>query len=106
MPENNQNLTQQQFKEGLAEFTDEVLLPAVEKIIDDKLEEKLEEKIAPIHQRLNAIEEELADIKQRLDRIDKRSDEDVTATYQEIAKLKQRVCELENQVKMLKAESA
>jgi hypothetical protein len=48
MTENNQdNFT----KADLAEFTEEVLLPAVERIVDYKLEEKLESKL---EEKLNA----------------------------------------------------
>ena len=98
MPENNQNLT----KAELAEFTEETLLPAIDKMMDDKLDEKL----APIILRLDKIEEELADIEERLDKIDKRTDEDIKANYQEIEGLKKRISELEKQVKILKAENA
>ncbi len=103
MPENDQNsLTQQKFHEGLAQFTEETLLPAMEKMMDDKLDEKL----APIILRLDKIEEELADIKERLDKIDKRTDEDIKPNYQEIEVLKKRIYELEKKVELLKAENA
>jgi len=42
MNENNQNyLTKGMFKEGLAEFTEVVLLPAVENIVDDKVKREI-----------------------------------------------------------------
>ncbi|MCX6746271.1 MAG: hypothetical protein NTX00_04645 [Candidatus Parcubacteria bacterium] len=99
MTENNQNyLTQKQFHEGLAEFTEETLLPAMEKMLDEKLE--------PIKQKLHSIELEIEDIKIAIERIDKRSDEDVKGIYFEIEKLKNRIGELEQQVKLLKTERA
>lgn len=98
MPENNQNLNQQQFHDGLAQFTEETLLPAMGQMMDVKID--------PINQRLHSIELELEEIKIVIQRIDKRTDEDIQANYEEIDKLKQRVSDLENQVKMLKAQRA
>jgi len=74
--------------------------------IGQLLDEKLDEKLDPIIQRLNSIEEEIADIKITLERIDKRTDEDIKATYIEIEKLKSRISELESQVKLLKVQKA
>ena len=85
-------------KTELAEFTEETLLPAMEKMMDEKLE--------PIKQKLHSIELEIEDIKIAIERIDKRSDEDVKGTYFEIEKLKNRIGELEQQVKLLKTERA
>ncbi|MCX6746272.1 MAG: hypothetical protein NTX00_04650 [Candidatus Parcubacteria bacterium] len=59
-------------KTELAEFTEETLLPAVERIIENKLEEKLEEKLETklsakfgefMHEIKSHIDEKLADFK-------------------------------------------
>ncbi|MFA5188684.1 MAG: hypothetical protein WC460_04965 [Patescibacteria group bacterium] len=55
-------------KTELAEFTEETLLPAVEKIVDDKLEEKLENKLNAKfgefkHEIKSYIDDKLADTK-------------------------------------------
>jgi hypothetical protein len=51
-------------KTELAEFTEETLLPAVEKIVDDKLEEKLNVKFGEFrHEIKSYIDDKLADTK-------------------------------------------
>ena len=70
-----------------------------------QISQLLDEKIDPIIQRLNSIEEEITDIKITLERIDKRSDEDVKITYQEIEMLKKRIINMEKEIKILKAQN-
>jgi hypothetical protein len=48
-------LTKKDFREMLGEFTDEVLLPAIERIIDDKIEEKLK----PVWEAITALTAEV-----------------------------------------------
>jgi Skp family chaperone for outer membrane proteins len=95
MTENNQNYLT---KVDLAEFTEEVLLPAFEKMLDDKLD--------PIKQEIHSIRLELEEIKTDLKRIDKRTDEDSSTAFAEIDKLKRKVLELENKVKVLETQRA
>jgi len=42
---NSKPITRKELREELGEFTDQVLLPALDKLIDFKLEQKLEEKL-------------------------------------------------------------
>jgi translation elongation factor EF-1beta len=111
MSENNSNnLTQKQFHEGLAQFTEDVLLPAIERIVENKLEEKLEskleEKLAPIRQELKSIRFELEEINANLARLDKRTDEDTRGAFTEIEELRKKVLILEDKIKMLEAQRA
>jgi hypothetical protein len=51
-------------KTDLAEFTEDVLLPAVEKIVDDKLEEKLNVKFGEFrHELKDYIDDKTSDLK-------------------------------------------
>jgi hypothetical protein len=103
MNENNQNNFT---KADLAEFTEDVLLPAIEKMLDNKLEVKFEEKLGPIKQELHSIKLELEEIKEDLKRIDKRTDEDARGAFTEIEELRKKVLILENKVKTLEAQRA
>jgi len=92
--------------EDLGRFTEETLLPAIEKIFDYKLEEKLEskleEKLGPIRQRLDAIEEKIDAIKIELDGLDRRTNEDTTAVFGDVKSLRERIEKLELEVKKMK----
>ncbi|MCK4554586.1 hypothetical protein KAU19_06550 [Candidatus Parcubacteria bacterium] len=85
----------------LGKFTEDVLLPAIEDMMDQKLEEKLETKLAPIKSELLSIKQDIEWIKDRIKRIENASSEDVIAVNNEVENLKIRVVELENQVKIL-----
>ena len=98
-------ITKSDLREELGRFTEEILLPAIENIVDikleEKLEQKLEEKLGPIRQRLFAIEQDIKRIEERLARLEKASSEDVSAVNSEVEKLKKRDFELENKIKIL-----
>ncbi len=65
----------------------------------------LDEKLEPIKQEIHLIKLELDDIKAALSRLDKRTDEDIKGAYSEIEILKNRINELEQQVKLLKTKT-
>ncbi|MDO8593114.1 MAG: hypothetical protein Q7R92_05115 [bacterium] len=50
--------------EDLGKFTEDVLLPAIGNMIDQKLEEKFEEKLSPIRAELSSIRVEISSIRQ------------------------------------------
>lgn len=89
--------------EDLARYTEEVLLPAMGTIIDERLEEKLEEKLAPFRQDIMEIKNDIVDIKQelfairheldainrRLDRLEKTTKEDSDAYDADISELRE-----------------
>jgi len=108
MNEEQQNyLTEEKFHRGLAQFTEETLLPAIERIIDDKLDKfefKMDEKFDSIKQQIYAISIEIEEIKVKLDRLDKRTAEDNNANHDDIEKLRKRVEELEKKVQVLQSE--
>lgn len=101
--------------EDLAKYTEEVLLPGVEEIIDEKLAPirhdisdmktdivdmkndiiDMKSDIADIKQELVAIRKELSDIKSRLDRLERATKEDSDAYGADIVDLRERVNKLE-----------
>jgi seryl-tRNA synthetase len=64
----------------------------------------LDDKLAPIKQELHSVMLEIEEIKLTLARIDKRTDEDTSAAFVEIEKLKKQVLELENKVKIIETQ--
>ncbi len=65
-----------------------------------------DEKLDPVKASLNSLAMELADMKATLAKIDKRTDEDTTAAYGEIEKLKKRISSVEEQMRILQAQKA
>lgn len=100
MSENN--LQKSLTLEDLGKFTEDILLPAIGEMIDQKLEEKLElkleEKLNPIWQELRSIRQGLERLEEKVDRIAKASSEDVIAINTEVEKLKRRVALVENRM--------
>ncbi|SRR6056297_1928618 len=97
-------------REDLGSFTEEVLLPAMDKMIDEKLDTKFDEKLKPIYEELSflrhevfKIKEDLEILKEKVDRIATSSGEDVVAVNKEVQLLKKRVKELENELERLKS---
>lgn len=86
----------------LGVFTEDVLLPAIENIIDQKLDEKLD----PIKQELFSIKQDIKWIMERMETMEKTGSEDVIAVNNDVESLKQRVAELESQVRVLQASGA
>jgi len=106
MPENNsaKPLT----LEDLGKFTEDVLLPAVGEIVEEKLESKLEEKLelkleekleskldakleeklGPIWQELHLIRQDIKRLEEKIDRVAKAASEDVVVVNSEVEKLK------------------
>ena len=81
------------FREEIGQFTDKVLLPAIENIFDEKLD--------PIKQQLKSIELDIQEIKDILAKLEKQESEDVAVSYVEVEKLKKRIGELELKVEKL-----
>lgn len=99
MPENN--LQKPLTLEDLGKYTEEVLLPAIGTMIEEKLEKKFEEKLNPVWQELRAIRQDLKRLEDKVDRIAKAASEDVVAVNADVEKLKERVIRLEEQIKVL-----
>ncbi|MDO9399650.1 MAG: hypothetical protein Q7T79_03145 [bacterium] len=93
--------------EDLGKFTEEVLLPAIEEMIDRrlevKLEEKFEEKLSPIWQELRSIGQRLDRLEEKVNRMDKASSEDLFAINTEVEKLKKRVAKIESHAHVLQS---
>lgn len=112
MPENN--LQKPLTLEDLGKFTEEVLLPAIGNMIDDRLEEKLEakleqkfeEKLGPIRQEIFAIKEDIKWIKEKIERMARAASEDAIALNCDINKMKLRIVECEKQIRLLQNSNA
>jgi archaellum component FlaC len=91
----------------LSQFTEEVLLPAISAMIDEKLEtkleEKFEEKLGPIRVRLSDIEDDIKRLEQKIDRIAKAGSEDIFAVNGDVQDLWNRVRRLEERIKVLES---
>lgn len=109
MSSQNNNNQKPLIKEDLGDFTEEVLLPAMGKMIDEKMEAKFDEKLKPIYKELSflrgevfKLREDLEKLSEKVDRIATRSSEDVVAVNEEVQRLKKRVKELEDELQKLK----
>jgi len=96
--------------EDLGKFTEEVLLPAFEKMLDDKFKKELMpfkqeiyEKIDSINHNLKFIRQDIERLEAKIDRIAQANSEDITAVNGDVKKLKIKVEQLEKEIAIIKS---
>lgn len=89
-------------KEDLKQITT-IFSQSLESTLETVLDAKFDEKLAPIKEKLDNIEFELKEIRDRVKSLEKTEMEDIGAAYRDFEKLKQRVAELELQIRKLQA---
>lgn len=95
--------------QDLADFTEQVLLPAVDRMIEEKLDVKLKPiyeelsflrgRVFQMEERLEKVEKRLTGVEEKLERIASGYNEDIVAMNEEIRHLKEKVKKLEDRLK-------